>query len=137
MSGAKELGRDEAEAIAERLRSLAAAARLQILSRLQAGEASVGELERRTGLKQPGLSQQLAELRQAGWVSTRREARSVVYRLADPRTETLIAALFVLLAEGGDAASLVARLGAPGTSAADPGRPVEAAVFARAGGRAA
>lgn len=123
--------RTAAEALAERLRSLAVPARLQVLACLRDGETSVAELERRTGLRQPGLSQQLAELRQAGWVQTRRQARSALYSLASPDTGLLLGALVALLLEGVGADGLAAALAQPEPAAAP--RSVEAAVFARVG----
>ncbi|HTH99063.1 MAG TPA: metalloregulator ArsR/SmtB family transcription factor [Stellaceae bacterium] len=89
--------RTPAEAAAERLRSLAHPVRLMILACLKQGERSVGDLERVLDLKQPGLSQQLAELRQAGWVATRRQSKSVIYRLAQPGVGLLLSALDELL----------------------------------------
>lgn len=120
-----------AETLAERLRSLAVPARLQLLACLRDGETSVADLERRTGLKQPGLSQQLGELRQAGWVSTRRQARSVLYSLAASDTPLLLTALSALLLEDGGAGRLAAALATPDPAPAP--RAVEAAVFARVG----
>ena len=75
------------------LRALANAVRLQIVFRLLDGEAPVAELERELGLRQPGLSQQLGELREAGLVATRRDGKSVIYRLAGPGQERLVAAI--------------------------------------------
>jgi DNA-binding transcriptional ArsR family regulator len=123
--------RAAAEALAERLRSLAAPARLQLLACLRDGETSVAELERRTGLKQPGLSQQLAELRQAGWVQARRRARSALYSLAGAHTGLLLTALQALLLEKDGVEGLAAAMARP--QGAAPPRPVEAAVFARVG----
>lgn len=123
--------RAAAEALAERLRTLAVPARLQLLACLRDGETSVAGLERRTGLKQPGLSQQLAELRQAGWVRTRRQARSALYSLAGPDTGLLLNALAALLLEDGGAGRLAAALQPP--EAAPATRTLEAAVFARVG----
>ncbi len=45
------------------------------------GEMAVGELEMVTGVGQPGLSQQLAILRKAEMVNTRRAAKQVYYSL--------------------------------------------------------
>ncbi|MDG2522931.1 metalloregulator ArsR/SmtB family transcription factor [Caulobacter segnis] len=121
--------RQTAEDVAERMRSLATPARLQILGHLIAGEQSVGDLERLTQLKQPGLSQQLAELRAAGWVSTRRSARNIVYSLADDRVGALVGSLARLFDASLDAAALPMR---PAASADAPS-PSQAAVFARVG----
>ncbi|ACI52437.1 transcriptional regulator, ArsR family [Gluconacetobacter diazotrophicus PA1 5] len=80
---ARPLTRPAAERLADRLRPLAQPQRLMILSLLLAGEHTVGEIETRTGIGQPALSQQLAELRRSGLVTTRRAARQVHYRIAD------------------------------------------------------
>src|SRR5690554_5267130 len=55
---------------------------------LENGEKSVGELETMTGVGQPGLSQQLAILRKADLVQTRREAKLVFYSLAPDNLES-------------------------------------------------
>lgn len=77
--------RARAEEAVERLKSYAQPQRLMILSFLLAGEHTVGEIEAATAIGQPALSQQLAELRRAGLVETRRAAKQVFYRLADAR----------------------------------------------------
>lgn len=70
------------DTITDILRALAHDVRLKLLrTLLDNGETSVGELEAKTGIAQPGLSQQLAILRKAGLVSTRREAKLVFYSL--------------------------------------------------------
>lgn len=74
--------RPAADAAAERLRIYAQPQRLMILSFLATGEHTVSEIEAATGITQPALSQQLAELRRADVVAARREAKSVYYRLA-------------------------------------------------------
>ena len=81
------------EAASAFLRALAHPMRLRILGRLLQGELAVAGFESELGLKQPNLSQQLAALREAGLVATRREAKSVVYRLADDRIRPMLAAL--------------------------------------------
>jgi DNA-binding transcriptional ArsR family regulator len=86
-----------AAATAEMLRRFAQPQRLLILWQLLEGERTVGELERGTGIGQPALSQQLAELRRAGLVRARRAARQIHYSLADDETALRarsIAALF-------------------------------------------
>ena len=66
---------------AELLRALAHAVRLQILCTIKDEEHSVGEIEELAGVSQPGLSQQLAILRKAGLVQTRREGKQVFYKV--------------------------------------------------------
>jgi len=78
---------------ADLLRQLSNPTRLLILCHLAQQERAVGEMERDLGLKQPGLSQQLAELRQAGLVRTRRESRSIYYSIADGRVQALMGML--------------------------------------------
>ncbi|WP_325100334.1 ArsR/SmtB family transcription factor [Brevundimonas aurantiaca] len=70
--------KDKAPQAAELLRQLANANRLLILCHIAAEERSVGQLETDLGIRQPALSQQLAELRQYGLVKTRRQSRSTI-----------------------------------------------------------
>lgn len=78
------------EAIAETMRALAHETRLRLIDTIRmAGEKSVGELEALTGIGQPGLSQQLAILRKAQLVTTRRAAKQVYYSVAAEALETV------------------------------------------------
>jgi DNA-binding transcriptional ArsR family regulator len=77
----------------ELLKSIANPNRLSIVCMLLEGERSVAELEIELRIHQPTLSQQLRELREAGVVTCRREAKHVVYRVADPRAARLIETL--------------------------------------------
>lgn len=71
------------------LKALAHDVRLKLMrTLLENGEKSVGELETMTGVGQPGLSQQLAILRKADLVQTRREAKLVFYSLAPDNLES-------------------------------------------------
>jgi DNA-binding transcriptional ArsR family regulator len=88
--------REKATAASEFIKRLANPTRLMIACALVEGERSVGDLETALGLKQPALSQQLAELRDAGIVEGRREVKQVFYRLVDPRAVALIATLHQL-----------------------------------------
>ena len=72
-----------ADVAVEKLRVFAQPQRLMILSYLLGGERQVADIEAATGVTQPALSQQLAELRRADLVKTRREAKQVHYRLSD------------------------------------------------------
>lgn len=85
--------RKQAEAASDFMKRLANPNRLRIACALVEGERSVGDLEAALRLKQPLLSQQLAELREAGIVESRREVKQVFYRLSDPRAVALIATL--------------------------------------------
>ncbi|TRO93688.1 helix-turn-helix transcriptional regulator [Glycocaulis profundi] len=90
-------GPEMAEEAAAFLRTLASPARLLLMCRIARGEVSVGELQAELGMRQPGLSQQLAELRAAGLVATRRQSRSILYSLADPRAEPLLETLCAVM----------------------------------------
>jgi DNA-binding transcriptional ArsR family regulator len=74
--------RIDLEAAALLLRTLSNPARLRIALRLVVGECAVATLESELAFRQPNLSQQLAELRDAGLVTTRRESRTIFYNLA-------------------------------------------------------
>lgn len=88
----EKLGRrhEDVALAANLLKRLANPARLAIVSRLRLGEMTVADMEAELGLRQPSLSQQLAELRAGGIVEARREAKSAIYRLTDERTAELI-----------------------------------------------
>ena len=87
---------DHAAAMIEHLKLVANLNRLQILYLLARGEHSVGQIEAELGIRQPSLSQQLGELREAGVVQTRREHKTVFYTLSDPLTLNLLHALDVV-----------------------------------------
>ena len=63
------------------LKGLANENRLIVLCSLAAGELSVGELNEVVPLSQSALSQHLSALRESGLVLTRRESRTIYYRL--------------------------------------------------------
>jgi len=81
----------EPDLLAKYFKVLSDPTRLRILELLQErGELSVGELVRALEQSQPRVSNHLACLRWCGFVHTRREHPSVLYRVADERvTETL------------------------------------------------
>ena len=81
--------------IARLLKILSHQNRLLIACELMCGEASVSEIEERTGVRQPVLSRELARLRAARLVSTRRASKLVYYRLADDRLPNVIEGLCV------------------------------------------
>lgn len=88
--------------VAATLRLLANERRLLALCHIaQAGELSVGALGELVGLSQSALSQHLALLRADGVVVARREGPVLYYRLADPRIEALLAALYKIYCEDG------------------------------------
>lgn len=92
---------DEAVAeAADLLKLVANPNRLRILYLLARAEASVSEIEQNLGIRQPTLSQQLAELRTAGVVTTRREHKVVFYSLTDLRLDALLRAIDEILISG-------------------------------------
>jgi DNA-binding transcriptional ArsR family regulator len=70
--------------VAARFKALSDEGRLALLSALQRGERSVGELAEATGRPQPNVSQHLANLTHAGLVAARRDGTRAFYRIADP-----------------------------------------------------
>ena len=82
MVAATDASRARAASIA---RALADPKRLCVVERLASGEQSVSELSREVGCQVPNMSQHLSVLRSAGLVASRREGRTVFYRLVDNR----------------------------------------------------
>ncbi|MDQ0512991.1 ArsR/SmtB family transcription factor [Ancylobacter amanitiformis] len=123
------LTREEADRAVEKLRSYGQPQRLMILSHLQSGEMTVGEIDAATAIGQPALSQQLGELRRAGLVATRRAAKQVYYRLADSGVAQCVRSIEAQFSEG------VAAPSPPAAPAAAPApraaRDRSAALFAR------
>lgn len=91
-----------ADAATEKLKVYAQPQRLMILSCLLHGEKTVGGIEAATGIGQPALSQQLAELRRADMVKTRKEAKQVFYDLADEKICLCVSSMEAILGDGDD-----------------------------------
>jgi DNA-binding transcriptional ArsR family regulator len=124
--------RGQAVEAAEKLKVYAQPQRLMILSRLLDGERTVGEIEEATGIGQPALSQQLAELRRAELVETRRAAKQIFYRLADDNVALCVRSIEAIFGSGRDVAAALS-----GAMAARPRRTsirrAGAAAFAEVG----
>jgi len=75
------------------LKLLANKNRLMILCSLIEGERSVNQLNQLIPIAQSSLSQQLAWLRNAGLVKTRREAQNIFYAIDSNEAEIIIASL--------------------------------------------
>jgi DNA-binding transcriptional ArsR family regulator len=88
-----------AAAAAEFLKRFAHPSRLMVACALVDGERSVRDLEDTLGIRQPGLSQQLAELREAGFVVSRKDGKTMHYRLADDRVVAFIDLMYRLFCE--------------------------------------
>jgi DNA-binding transcriptional ArsR family regulator len=92
--------RDLATSVAEKLKVYAQPQRLMILSCLLKGPRNVAEIGEATRIGQPALSQQLAELRRADLVSTRKEAKQVWYTLADDNIALCVQTMEAIFGEG-------------------------------------
>ena len=82
-SRATEAMREHAGEAAQLLKALANESRLMVLCTLSEGELSVGQLNELVDLSQSALSQHLSVLRRDGLVTTRREAQTIYYSLAE------------------------------------------------------
>ena len=70
--------------------------RLLLLCQMLKGEQCVSQLEQSLGILQPTLSQQLAVLRNEGFVDTRREGKQIFYSLASDEVRQLLQLLHQL-----------------------------------------
>ena len=103
------------------LKAIAHPVRLRILRALSGTERNVGEIDEAANVGQPALSQQLAVLRKAGVVATRKDAKLVFYRIEEDR----------ILAVSKDLAALIA--GEPREGPSRRRATPDAANFARLG----
>jgi len=85
--------RERADQASGLLKALANGQRLRILCLLVERERSVGEMHESLDLSQSALSQHLARLRDEGLVTTRREAQTIYYTLADDPARQIITTL--------------------------------------------
>ncbi len=93
----------EPDLLAKYFKVLSDPTRLRILELLQErGELSVGELVRALEQSQPKVSNHLACLRWCGFVHTRREHPSVLYRVADERVTNVLALGRALLGDNAE-----------------------------------
>jgi DNA-binding transcriptional ArsR family regulator len=93
LSPVRPLADGEAERVAERMAAFAAASRVKLLFALLAGEAQVDALAVATHMTPNAVSQQLRVLRHLRVVTSRREGRSVLYRLHDDHIADLLSAV--------------------------------------------
>jgi DNA-binding transcriptional ArsR family regulator len=100
----------EPELVAKYLRVLSDPIRLRIVELVADEERSVGALVDALGVAQPKVSNHLACLRWCGFVETRREHRTIYYRLADSRVSEIIELARGLLAENADHVSACRRV---------------------------
>jgi ArsR family transcriptional regulator len=84
---------------AEFFKTLGHPVRIRVLELLGRREHAVSELLPEVGVEAANLSQQLAVLRRAGLVTTRKEGSAVYYSLTSPRVAELLAVARVILTE--------------------------------------
>jgi DNA-binding transcriptional ArsR family regulator len=78
---------------AECLRVIAHPTRLRIVDILMQGEFAVGEIAEMCGTPQSRTSEHLRLLRGQGLLDSERRARSVYYKIADPRLPAMLACI--------------------------------------------
>jgi DNA-binding transcriptional ArsR family regulator len=104
----------EPELVGKYFRALGDPTREQILELLgEHGELSVGALVERLALSQPKVSNHLACLRWCGFLATRREHPTVLYRIADDRVTELLALGRALLADNAEHVAACERVDSP------------------------
>lgn len=91
--------RQQAGKAADKLKVYAQPQRLMILSFLLRGEHTVGDIDAATGIGQPALSQQLAELRRNELVKTRRASKQIWYELADDKVCLCVRSMEAILGD--------------------------------------
>ena len=89
----------DTDLVAKYFRGFGDPTRLRILELVSEREFSVGELVERLDQSQPNVSNHLACLRWCGFVTTRREHRTVYYRVADERVSAIVGLARELLSE--------------------------------------
>lgn len=82
--------REKAEEVASLMKTLSHPNRLLIVCDLLENEKSVSDIETSTGVRQPVLSRELAQLREKGLVATRRESKVVFYRIVDAQLQAFM-----------------------------------------------
>ena len=93
----------EPDLVAKYFKVLSDPARVRVLELLgERGEMSVGELTEALGLGRTNVSNHLACLRWCGFVHTRREHRTVHYRIADARVSNLLSLGSALLGDNAE-----------------------------------
>lgn len=87
----------KAGTVADLLKAIGNARRLMLLCKLvEHGEVTVTNLAGDVGLSQSACSQHLSRMRDEGLVTFRRDSQTLWYRIADPRTESLLTTLYQL-----------------------------------------
>jgi DNA-binding transcriptional ArsR family regulator len=123
--------RDRAVKATDKLKVYAQPQRLMILSCLLRGERTVSEIDAATGIGQPALSQQLAELRRNELVKTRRASKQIWYDLADDKVCLCVRSMEAILGDQGDAEQMLNDAVRVNNTKVSPTPVVGAAGFAR------
>jgi DNA-binding transcriptional ArsR family regulator len=105
----------EPDLVAKYFKVLSDPARVRVLELLgERGEMSVGELTEALGLGRTNVSNHLGCLRWCGFVHTRREHRTVHYRIADARVSDLLSLGSALLADNAEHVAACRRVAGKG-----------------------
>lgn len=104
----------QADLVAKYFRGFGDPTRVRILALLQEREHSVGELAQRLAAPQPKVSNHLACLRWCGFVTSRREHRTVFYRVADSRVSKMLDLAESLLADNAEHVAACRRIDGKG-----------------------
>lgn len=103
----------EVDIVAKYFRGFGDPTRLRILEALAEGEHSVSELVQLIGAPQPKVSSHLACLRWCGFVDSRREYRTVYYRVADKRVLEMLGLARSLLEDNSEHVAACRRIDGP------------------------
>ncbi len=103
----------EPDLVAKYFRAFGDATRVRILELLVDGESSVGDIVQAIGASQPRISNHLACLRWCGFVTTRREHRTVYYSVADERVLAMLTLARSLLADNTEHVAACRRIDGP------------------------
>ena len=88
--------RDAADTVVAALKALANTDRLLILCYLVQQELNVAQIEEKTQIQQPTLSQQLMMLRKSDVVQTRRDGKQIYYSIKDQKLALILNQLYQL-----------------------------------------
>jgi DNA-binding transcriptional ArsR family regulator len=94
--------RQDPERLARFYSGLADPTRVAILTFLLEGPKTAGEIVAHLGRHQASVSSHLTCLRFCGFVEARRDGRTVIYELLDPRVRTLLAQAERMLEENAE-----------------------------------
>ncbi len=100
----------ETDLVAKYFRGIGNPVRLRILELVAERERSVGELASLLGEAQPKVSNHLACLRWCGYVTTRRQHRTIYYRIGDKRVVKIIALARSILANNAEHVAACSRI---------------------------